>query len=57
MEKVNAQKIDLTSIMTHNFSLTAQNIVVAFQINGKVPQSRRSEQRKSVSTDLLFKEN
>jgi hypothetical protein len=36
MDKVNSKKLDLTPIMTHNLSLTTQNIVVAFQMN-RVP--------------------
>ena len=33
VKKVNAEKIDLAIIMTRNLYLTAQNIVIAFQIS------------------------
>jgi len=34
MDKADAKKIDLISGMTHNLSLTTQNIVAVFQVNG-----------------------
>ena len=54
-----ARKIDLIPPLwiAHNLSLTGQNIVVAFQINRKLPEGRGSEEGKIVYIYLLFKEN
>ena len=51
MEKVNAKKIDLTSItspflLEYNFPLTTQNIVVAFQINREVSEAKDEKKEK-----------
>ena len=54
---MNAKKISLYSIMTDNFPLTTQNIVVAFHINGEVPEGRGLEKRKIMCIYLLSKEN
>ena len=43
-------------LFCNTFPLTTQNIVVGFHINREVPEGRGSEERKIVSTDLLFKE-
>jgi hypothetical protein len=45
------------SILKYNFSLTAQNIVLSFDIDGEVSEGRGSEKRKIVSIYTVFKEN
>jgi len=43
---VNAKKMDLTPIVIHNLSLTAQNIVVAFQIKREVLKAEDQKKEK-----------